>query len=162
MVLNKNLNLKRLLLNELVTRFGQAELWSRRQMFAQICSYILNYGNHCLTTLDFCKELLPCLLTLGSDRVPNVRLMVAKTLYTQVANRRKYKFHYVLVSNTWIFMLCCICMFMKKMFGLAVLMGSQNPHFKILIETLSRLRRDEDRDVRYFADGNWGFGISAS
>lgn len=77
------------MLSELVTRFGQAELWSRRQMFAQICSHVLNYGDHCLSMVDFTNELLPCLLNLGSDRVPNVRLVVAKTLYTQVANHRK-------------------------------------------------------------------------
>lgn len=77
------------MLNELVTRFGRADLWSRRQMFAQICSYILNYGDRCLSTVDFNNELMPCLLNLGSDRVPNVRLMVAKTLYTQVANNCK-------------------------------------------------------------------------
>jgi len=77
------------MLNELVTRFGQADLWSRRQMFAQICSYILNYGERCLSTADFNNELMPCLLNLGSDRVPNVRLMVAKTLYTQVVNNCK-------------------------------------------------------------------------
>lgn len=77
------------MLSELVTRFGQADLWSRRQMFAQICSFILNYGDRCLSMNDFSNELLPCLLNLGSDRVPNVRLMVAKTLYTQVANNRK-------------------------------------------------------------------------
>lgn len=89
MVLNKNASIKRSTLNELVTRFGRADLWSRRQMFAQICSYILNYGDRCLSTVDFSNELLPCLLTLGADRVPNVRLMVAKTLYMQIANNRK-------------------------------------------------------------------------
>lgn len=77
------------MLNELITRFARAELWSRRQMFAQICSYILNYGDSCLSVVDFSNELLPCLLNLASDRVPNVRLMVAKTLYTQVTNNRK-------------------------------------------------------------------------
>lgn len=89
LVLYKNFTLKRLLLNELVTRFGRADLWSRRQMFAQICSCILNYGDRCLSIVDFSFELLPCLLNLGSDHVPNVRLIVAKTLYTQVANNRK-------------------------------------------------------------------------
>ncbi|XP_026807843.1 serine/threonine-protein phosphatase 4 regulatory subunit 1-like isoform X2 [Rhopalosiphum maidis] len=130
-VLNKNLSLKRLMLNELVARFGRADLWSRRQMFAQICSYILNYGDRCLSTADFNNELMPCLLNLGSDRVPNVRLMVAKTLYTQVVNN-------------------------------SVFMDLQNPQHNVLTETLTRLRRDEDRDVRYFADSNRGFGISAN
>lgn len=88
-VLNKSFSLKRLLLSELVTRFGRADLWSKRQMFAQICSCILNYGDRCLSMVDFSNELLPCLLNLGSDHVPNVRLMVAKTLHTQVANNRK-------------------------------------------------------------------------
>lgn len=40
-------------------------------------------------------------------------------------------------------------------------MDLQNPQNSVLTETLMRLRRDEDRDVRYFAD-NRGFGISAN
>ncbi|XP_050423816.1 serine/threonine-protein phosphatase 4 regulatory subunit 1-like isoform X2 [Adelges cooleyi] len=130
-VLNKNLSLKRLMLNELVTRFGRADLWSRRQMFAQICSYILSCGERCLSAGDFCNELLPSLLNLASDRVPNVRLMVAKTLYSHVANN-------------------------------PIFMDLQNPQHDILSETLIRLRRDEDRDVRYFADSSRTLGISAS
>lgn len=76
------------MLNELVTRFGRADLWIRRQMYAQMCSYILTCHD-CLSTVDFSNDLLPCLLILASDRVPNVRLMVAKTLNTQVSNNRK-------------------------------------------------------------------------
>lgn len=46
---------------------------------------------------------------------------------------------------------------------LAIFMDLQNPQHNVLTETLTRLRRDEDRDVRYFADSNrGGFGISAN
>lgn len=38
----------------------------------------------------------------------------------------------------------------------------QNPQRDLLTETLTRLRGDEDRDVRYFADGNRSIGISAN
>lgn len=42
-------------------------------------------------------------------------------------------------------------------------MDLQNPHYNALTETLTRLRRDKDRDVRYFAaDDNRGFSISAN
>lgn len=45
---------------------------------------------------------------------------------------------------------------------LAIFMDLQNPQHNVLTETLTRLQRDEDRDVRYFADDNRGFGISAN
>ncbi|XP_050524132.1 serine/threonine-protein phosphatase 4 regulatory subunit 1-like isoform X2 [Daktulosphaira vitifoliae] len=122
-VLNKNLSLKRLMLNEIVTRFGKADLWSRRQMFAQICYYILSYGEKCLTAGDFNNELLPTLLNLSSDRVPNVRLMVAKTLS-------------LLISNNSIFM------------------GIKNFQYDVIENALTELSKDNDRDVRYFADGH--------
>lgn len=41
-------------------------------------------------------------------------------------------------------------------------MDTQNPQFNLLAETLTSLQVDEDRDVRYFADGNRSFGISAN
>lgn len=41
-------------------------------------------------------------------------------------------------------------------------MDLQNPQHNALTETLTRLKKDEDRDVRYFADCNRGFGISAN
>jgi len=44
----------------------------------------------------------------------------------------------------------------------AVFMDLQNPQHDLLTETLIRLRGDEDRDVRYFADGNPSIGISAN
>lgn len=145
------------MLSSLVTRFGRADLWIRRQMFAQICSYILNYGDRCLSMNEFNNELLPCLLHLASDRVPNVRLMVAKTLYTQVANNCKSIIQLTFISfyETHIF-------YIYSVYFVAILMDVQNPQHDTLIETLTRLRRDEDRDVRYFADGNRGFGISAN
>jgi len=96
---------------------------------------------------------MPCLLNLGSDRVPNVRLMVAKTLYTQVANNCKLN----KLQCNWLTNFILIYLFI-----LAVFMDLQNPQHNVLTETLTRLRRDEDRDVRYFADSNRGFGISAN
>jgi len=48
-------------------------------------------------------------------------------------------------------------------FFIAVFMDlQQNPQRDLLTETLTRLRGDEDRDVRYFADGNRSIGISAN
>lgn len=47
-------------------------------------------------------------------------------------------------------------------FFIAIFIDLQNPQHGVLTETLTRLQRDEDRDVRYFADGNRGFGISTN
>lgn len=52
-----------------------------------------------------------------------------------------------------------LCLF----FPSAIFMDLQSPHHNVLTETLTRLRRDKDRDVRYFAaDDNRGFSISAN
>ena len=53
-------------------------LWFYRCSYAQLCYYILEDGS--LTSEQFANELLPSLLSLGSDRIPNVRIALAKVL----------------------------------------------------------------------------------
>ena len=53
-------------------------LWFCRCSYAQLCYYILEDGS--LTSEQFANELLPSLLSLGSDRIPNVRIALAKVL----------------------------------------------------------------------------------
>ena len=46
--------------------------------YAQLCYYILE--DMSLTAEQFAHELLPSLLSLGADRIPNVRISLAKVL----------------------------------------------------------------------------------
>ncbi len=53
-------------------------LWVHRQTFASLCLRLHEVG--AVDEAVFCSELLPELLELASDPVPNVRLVVARTL----------------------------------------------------------------------------------
>ncbi|XP_042320365.1 serine/threonine-protein phosphatase 4 regulatory subunit 1 [Sceloporus undulatus] len=66
------------LMNELVERFCRCPKWSGRQTFVFICQTIIE--DDCLPMDKFAEHLLPHLLHLASDRVPNVRVLLAKTL----------------------------------------------------------------------------------
>ena len=59
-----------------------AERWIVRQTYALVCSKLVSY--RVITSQVFSKELLPYLLTLSNDCVPNVRLVVARTLVRDV------------------------------------------------------------------------------
>lgn len=66
------------LLDFLYEEFSEHVLWSRRVVFAQLCSEIASQS-----ALDhelFASSLLPYLLRLARDPVPNVRLCVARCL----------------------------------------------------------------------------------
>ncbi|XP_075441482.1 serine/threonine-protein phosphatase 4 regulatory subunit 1 isoform X1 [Ascaphus truei] len=66
------------LLNELVERFCRSQKWSARQTFVFICQAIIE--EDCLPMDLFTINLMPHLLHLASDKVPNVRVLLAKTL----------------------------------------------------------------------------------
>uniref|UniRef100_A0A8C0BQQ9 Serine/threonine-protein phosphatase 4 regulatory subunit 1 n=1 Tax=Buteo japonicus TaxID=224669 RepID=A0A8C0BQQ9_9AVES len=66
------------LMNELVEKFCRCRKWSGRQTFVFICQTISE--DDCLPMDQFAVHLLPHLLHLASDRVPNVRVLLAKTL----------------------------------------------------------------------------------
>ncbi|XP_065524060.1 serine/threonine-protein phosphatase 4 regulatory subunit 1 isoform X3 [Lathamus discolor] len=66
------------LMNELVEKFCRCHKWSGRQTFVFICQTISE--DDCLPMDQFAVHLLPHLLHLASDRVPNVRVLLAKTL----------------------------------------------------------------------------------
>ncbi|XP_063986854.1 serine/threonine-protein phosphatase 4 regulatory subunit 1-like isoform X2 [Diachasmimorpha longicaudata] len=55
--------------------------WTYRQTYALLCASLLS--NEAISGERFSKELLPCLLSLSSDVVPNVRLCVVRTLTSQ-------------------------------------------------------------------------------
>ncbi|KAK0180771.1 hypothetical protein PV327_003121 [Microctonus hyperodae] len=58
--------------------------WTCRQTFALLCASLLKHN--AISGERFAKELLPSLLKLASDVVPNVRLAVIRTLKTQIVH----------------------------------------------------------------------------
>ncbi|XP_029160392.1 serine/threonine-protein phosphatase 4 regulatory subunit 1-like isoform X6 [Nylanderia fulva] len=59
-----------------------AKRWMHRQTYALVCSHLIR--NNAIAGSKFSKEMLPCLMKLSTDRVPNVRLAVARTIATDV------------------------------------------------------------------------------
>ncbi|XP_036427330.1 serine/threonine-protein phosphatase 4 regulatory subunit 1 [Colossoma macropomum] len=72
-------------INELVVRFCHCSKWVGRQAFAFICQAIVE--EDCMPMDQFAQHLLPCLLSLSSDPVPNVRVLVAKALRQSVLEK---------------------------------------------------------------------------
>ncbi|XP_057554899.1 serine/threonine-protein phosphatase 4 regulatory subunit 1 isoform X4 [Hippopotamus amphibius kiboko] len=66
------------LIHELVESFGRCPRWSGRQAFVFVCQIVIE--DDCLPMDQFAMHLMPHLLTLANDRVPNVRVLLAKTL----------------------------------------------------------------------------------
>ncbi|XP_066870608.1 serine/threonine-protein phosphatase 4 regulatory subunit 1 isoform X4 [Kogia breviceps] len=66
------------LIRELVESFGRCPRWSGRQAFVFVCQTVIE--DECLPMDQFAMHLMPHLLTLANDRVPNVRVLLAKTL----------------------------------------------------------------------------------
>uniref|UniRef100_A0A8C9YBI5 Phosphatase 2A Regulatory Subunit A helical domain-containing protein n=1 Tax=Sander lucioperca TaxID=283035 RepID=A0A8C9YBI5_SANLU len=65
-------------INELTVRFCHCPKWVGRQAFAFICQAIVE--EDCMPMEQFGQHLLPSLLSLSSDPVANVRVLVAKAL----------------------------------------------------------------------------------
>jgi len=63
---------------ELANKLGLSPVWNLRQTFAFVAGHI--YASKALSPKVFCKKLLPYLLALSKDKVPNVRLVVAEIL----------------------------------------------------------------------------------
>uniref|UniRef100_A0AAX7T6D9 WW-binding domain-containing protein n=1 Tax=Astatotilapia calliptera TaxID=8154 RepID=A0AAX7T6D9_ASTCA len=65
-------------INELTVRFCHCPKWVGRQAFAFICQAVVE--EDCMPMEQFSQHLLPSLLSLSSDPVANVRVLVAKAL----------------------------------------------------------------------------------
>ncbi|XP_053560470.1 serine/threonine-protein phosphatase 4 regulatory subunit 1 [Bombina bombina] len=65
-------------INELIVQFRHSSKWVARQAFAFICQVIVQ--DECIPAEQFATQLLPNLLSLASDPVPNVRVLLAKAL----------------------------------------------------------------------------------
>ncbi|XP_060832616.1 serine/threonine-protein phosphatase 4 regulatory subunit 1-like isoform X1 [Bombus pascuorum] len=59
-----------------------ARKWIRRQTFAFVCANLIS--KNAISGDRFSQEMLPTLLEISSDKVPNVRLVVARTLSKNV------------------------------------------------------------------------------
>jgi serine/threonine-protein phosphatase 4 regulatory subunit 1 len=76
------------LLGELAEWFAHSKQWNQRQTFALLCSQLVR--NQVLSDELFARDILPHLLDLSWDSVPNVRLSVARTLAADIMAQRKY------------------------------------------------------------------------
>ncbi|XP_051562416.1 serine/threonine-protein phosphatase 4 regulatory subunit 1-like [Myxocyprinus asiaticus] len=76
-------------INELIMRFCHCPKWVGRQAFAFICQAVLE--EDCMPMEQFAQHLLPSLLSLSSDPVPNVRVLVAKALRQSVLEKPYFK-----------------------------------------------------------------------
>lgn len=73
---------------QLKVRFAYASTWSQRQSYAFLCGRLV--AEQALPLPDWCRLFLPNLILLASDRVPNVRIAVAKMLATHIACLGEY------------------------------------------------------------------------
>ncbi|KAL0977912.1 hypothetical protein UPYG_G00163130 [Umbra pygmaea] len=76
-------------INELVVRFCHSPKWVGRQAFAFICQAIVE--EDCMPMDQFAQHLLPSLLSLSSDPVANVRVLVAKALRQSIMEKAYFK-----------------------------------------------------------------------
>jgi hypothetical protein len=70
------------LIGELAEWFAHSKRWIQRQTFALLCSQLVR--KQILPEELFARDILPHLLDLSWDPVPNVRLSVARTLATNI------------------------------------------------------------------------------
>ena len=132
------------LLADLTTRFCSGSRWMLRQSYVNICNQLVT--DRALPLEDFAKLLLSPLLALRQDRVPNVRLVLARVINFQL------KYHGILIIDyfqTQLFIIF-LCLFIFAEF----FAGSDSPYRESLDQTLNQLSADEDRDVSYFATAN--------
>ncbi|KAF7658060.1 hypothetical protein LDENG_00018090 [Lucifuga dentata] len=76
-------------IKELTVRFCHCPKWVGRQAFAFICQAIVE--EDCMPMEQFSQHLLPSLLSLSSDPVANVRVLVAKALRQSVMEKAHFK-----------------------------------------------------------------------
>ncbi|XP_042562843.1 serine/threonine-protein phosphatase 4 regulatory subunit 1 isoform X2 [Clupea harengus] len=75
-------------LSELVDKFCHCPKWSGRQAFAFVCQLVIE--DCCLSLEQFSEHLLAPLLQLAADPVPNVRVLLAKTIRQSILEREYF------------------------------------------------------------------------
>ncbi|XP_069112573.1 serine/threonine-protein phosphatase 4 regulatory subunit 1-like isoform X2 [Argopecten irradians] len=76
------------LVKALKEKFAESNKWARRQVYAQLIEYILE--EDAVPIEIFTTELVPSLLSLCHDVVPNVRISVAKTMSRHIFTREYF------------------------------------------------------------------------
>ncbi|XP_036276094.1 serine/threonine-protein phosphatase 4 regulatory subunit 1-like isoform X7 [Pipistrellus kuhlii] len=74
---------------ELILRFRHCSKWVGRQAFAFICQAVVS--EECIPVDQFVEHLLPSLLSLASDPVPNVRVMLARALRQTLLDKAYFR-----------------------------------------------------------------------
>ncbi|KAK2154349.1 hypothetical protein LSH36_270g03036 [Paralvinella palmiformis] len=72
------------LIRDVKDRFALSSSSGKRQMFVYICHSILEHNS--LTQEQFATDLLPVLLNLSEDAIPNVRIALSRTLAKYIMN----------------------------------------------------------------------------
>ncbi|KAI1888963.1 hypothetical protein AGOR_G00174170 [Albula goreensis] len=75
-------------MSELVEKFCHSPKWSGRQAFAFVCQLVIE--DDCVSLEQFSEHLLAPLLQLASDPVPNVRVLLAKTIRQSLLEREYF------------------------------------------------------------------------
>lgn len=81
-------NLITRLLIKLAEEFAHSKRWVRRQAFAHLCSSLVSSG--ALPPEKFATDVMPHLLDLSWDPVPNVRLAVSRTIARNIIVHGNY------------------------------------------------------------------------
>ncbi|XP_063815634.1 serine/threonine-protein phosphatase 4 regulatory subunit 1-like isoform X2 [Pseudophryne corroboree] len=76
-------------INELILQFRHSSKWVGRQAFAFICQAVVN--EECMPAEQFVTHMLPNLLSLASDPVPNVRVLLAKALKQTLLEKQRMR-----------------------------------------------------------------------
>ncbi|ERE71079.1 serine/threonine-protein phosphatase 4 regulatory subunit 1-like protein [Cricetulus griseus] len=76
-------------IQELISRFRHCPKWVGRQAFACICQAVVSEDS--VPVDQFVEHLLPSLLSLASDPVPNVRVLLAKALWQTLLEKAYFR-----------------------------------------------------------------------
>ena len=73
---------------DLEKQFASVKTWTKRQSYAFVCGQLV--CDESLPLNLFCSLFLPNLLSLANDKVPNIRIAVAKTLQSNLSSIGKF------------------------------------------------------------------------
>ena len=127
------------LAKDLMSELGHAldGRWVHRQTYASLCYRL--YSSSVMDREEFADEILPYLIDMAWDIVPNVRLVVARSLYS-ISQACKF-FNLPLISGKTRLI---------AHFVAAYFCNDEYPNSERFREAISYLAGDKDKDVRAF------------
>lgn len=130
---------------DLVKALSESSKWVRRQTFAALSGQLL--ATHALYPNQFAQDILPHLIGLSEDKVPNVRLVVARSIVSHVLQNGKNSFH---PKKHDFFQLNITSLIFPHFHQITDCFSDPlDPHSISVMETLMKLQDDVDQDVRY-------------